>query len=84
MIILLLFCLVLLLLFLHWLNNAVQPDDSREPYVRDDDGNVWALRVAGPVDDVPNHESFIHDGTPHQNPAVREWLMWGNRWNQQT
>ena len=42
--------------------------DNREPYLRDSKGQVWALKVG----DGTSHEEFIHDGTPHQNPAVRE------------
>ncbi len=64
---------ILLVLVMVAMDNATSTPDNREPYVRDERGNVWALRVAGPAGDVPNHESFIHDGTPHQNPAVREW-----------
>ncbi len=42
--------------------------DNREPYMRDGRGLVWALKVG----DGTSHEEFIHEGTPHQNPAVRE------------
>ncbi|MEZ4865318.1 MAG: hypothetical protein R3C14_28675 [Caldilineaceae bacterium] len=76
--ILLLLFLVLVAVGLGWLNHASSPDDNREPYLRDDAGQVWALYVAGPVGDVPSHERFIHDGTPHQNPAVRDYV--GTRW----
>jgi hypothetical protein len=68
--------LVLMIIVWAWIDSATSTPDNREPYVRDDDGKVWALRVAGPVGDVPNHEAFIHDGTPHQNPAVREYSGW--------
>lgn len=71
--------MVLLLLILqNWLHNLTTPDDNREPYLRDEFGNVWALYVAGPVDNLPNHETYIHDGTPHQNPAVNTYT--GIRW----
>ena len=70
---LLLLLILLLFAFLNWLHNLTTPDDNREPYLRDEFGNVWALYVAGPVGDVPNHEAFIHDGTPHQNPAVNTY-----------
>jgi hypothetical protein len=43
-------------------------EDDREPYLRNSKGKIWALVVEDDVD----HEAFIHDGTPHQNPAVRE------------
>ena len=67
--------LVLIVAILVMLANMMTaaPDDNREPYVRDEGGGALALRVAGPVDDVPQHESFIHDGTAHQNPAVRDY-----------
>ena len=42
--------------------------DNREPYLRDSKGQVWAIKVG----DGTSHEEFIHHGTPHQNPAVRE------------
>lgn len=73
---------VLLVLGLMVLLNALStigtPNDNRESYARDGQGRVWALYVAGPVGDVPNHERFIHDGTPHQNPAVNSYtaLSW--------
>lgn len=67
-----------LLLLLQWLSNLGVPDDNREPYLREPSGAVLALYVAGPVGDVPTHERFIHDGTAHQNPAVRSYT--GTRW----
>ncbi len=77
---LILLALALLALFLvaHWIGNVGTPNDTREPYLRDASGNALALYVAGPVDDVPQHESFIHDGTAHQNPAVNNYTAW--RW----
>ncbi len=54
-------------------------EDEREEYARDVDGNVLAFVVSGEErDDLPGtfataeHEDFIHDGTPHQNPVVIE------------
>lgn len=44
--------------------------DNREPYLRDRNGNALALLCVGPNGDVPNHEGIVHDGTPHQNPAI--------------
>jgi len=67
-----------LMILLNWLSNIATPDDNREPYARDGQGRVWALYVAGPVGEVPNHENFIHDGTPHQNPAVNSYTAF--RW----
>ncbi len=63
-------CVVLLLTLLS--GSGGKPVDSREPYLRDRQGHVWALLVGPGV----NHEQFIHDGTPHQNPAVREETRW--------
>jgi hypothetical protein len=57
------------------LDHGTRPADNREPYMRDAGGQVWALKVG----DGTSHEEFIHDGTPHQNPAVREetrWRLW--------
>ena len=65
---------VLFLIIANWLDNLGTPDDNREPYVRDEQGRIWALYVSGPVNDVPDHERFIHDGTPHQNPAVHSYM----------
>ncbi|MCB0129067.1 MAG: hypothetical protein KDE58_42670, partial [Caldilineaceae bacterium] len=76
--VLLFICAGLFLILANWLNSLGTPDDSREPYLRDAAGGVLALYVAGPVGDVPAHERFIHDGTAHQNPAVREYT--GLRW----
>ncbi len=64
----LLVCIVLVLLS----GNGGHPTDNREPYLRDRHGHVWALCV-GPG---ATHEDYIHDGTPHQNPAVREEGRW--------
>jgi hypothetical protein len=61
-------CIVLVLLS----GNGGKQTDSREPYLRDKHGHVWALKVA---EGTP-HEDYIHDGTPHQNPAVREETRW--------
>ena len=61
-------CIVLVLLS----GNGGHPTDNREPYARDRRGHVWALKVA---EGTP-HEDYIHDGTPHQNPAVREETRW--------
>jgi hypothetical protein len=72
--VLLVLLVLLLVIFLNWLNNLTTPGDNREPYLRDESGKVWALYVAGPVGDVPNHEAYIHDGTPHQNPAVNTYI----------
>lgn len=54
--------------------------DNREPMMRDKDGNAIMLKVTGDIDeiggidyaDTPNHEDYVHDGTPHRNPVVRE------------
>jgi hypothetical protein len=46
--------------------------DTREPYLRDRSGRVFALKVGPGV----SHEDYIHDGTPHQNPAVLEEGRW--------
>ena len=62
-----------LLMVAHGIGNATTPNDTREPYLRDNAGNPLALYVAGPAGDVPQHESFIHDGTAHQNPAVNDY-----------
>lgn len=51
------------------------PKDNREPYLRNSMGLSYALMVRGPVDNVPNHEDFIHDGTPHQNPVVKRDII---------
>lgn len=50
-----------------WLLWGGYPDDDREEYVRDADGRILALRVG----EGSSHEDYIHDGTPHQNPAMR-------------
>lgn len=71
--IILLLLLFTFIILMAWFSQASTPEDNREPYVRDATGAVMALYVAGPVADVPNHESYIHDGTAHQNPAVREY-----------
>ena len=42
-----------------------QRKDDRQPYIRNSNGLAYALMVRGPVGRVPNHEQFIHDGTPH-------------------
>src|SRR5437868_3383991 len=49
-----------------------KPTDSREPYLHDHSGHVWALKV-GPV---VNPEDYIHDSTPYQNPAITEEGRW--------
>ncbi len=72
LVLLLLFVLAMLMLA-NWIGNAGTPEDSREPYVRDAAGRPLALYVAGPAGAVPQHESFIHDGTAHQNPAVNDY-----------
>lgn len=64
--------LVLILLLTLCSGNGAKPVDNREPYLRDSSGQVWALLVGPGV----NHEQYIHDGTPHQNPAVREEWRW--------
>jgi hypothetical protein len=64
----LLFCILLVVLS----GNGGHPTDNREPYLRDNRGHIWALKVA---EGTP-HEDFIHDGTAHQNPAVREEGRW--------
>jgi hypothetical protein len=52
--------------------NGGKPEDNREPYLRDKAGHVYAIQI-GPG---AAHEDYIHDGTPHQNPAVREEGRW--------
>lgn len=51
-------------------DNIGTPGDNREPYARNDAGQVMALMVRGEPGNVPSHEDYIHDGTAHQNPAV--------------
>ncbi len=72
MIIVLLFVLFLVLVLSFAAGQAAKPTDNREPYLRDNAGHVWAL-VVGPD---TTHEDYIHDGTPHQNPAVRSEWRW--------
>lgn len=60
--------LVLVLVFSLLVAPGTKQADNREPYARDAKGQVWALKVG----DGEPHERYIHDGTPHQNPAVRE------------
>ncbi len=67
-----LFVLVILIILALASGNGGKPADSREPYLRDRNGHVWALCI-GPG---TTHEDYIHDGTPHQNPAVREEGRW--------
>lgn len=53
--------------------------DSREPYIRNKDGQIVALRIHGFVGNLPNHEQYIHNGIAHQNPAVEDGIggfMW--------
>lgn len=69
--ILILFLLAIVLLA-YLSSGSGKPSDTREPYLRDRSGNVFALKVGPGV----NHEQFIHDGTPHQNPAVRDEGRW--------
>ena len=67
--------IVLVVLFISILgavDKSGKPTDSREPYARDARGRVWALKVGEGV----SHEEYIHDGTPHQNPAVRTETRW--------
>jgi hypothetical protein len=67
------FCLTIFSL----LSSFGRAQDNREPYVRAG-RDVLALRVVGEVGDVPDHTRYIHDGTPHQNPAVR--TVYGLKW----
>ena len=46
--------------------------DNREPYARDSRGQIWALKVGAGTP----HEDYIHDGTPHQNPAMTTETRW--------
>lgn len=73
---LLLVAALCLMAFLNWLNKG--PEDNREPYIRNANGQALALYVAGPANDLPQHESFIHDGSAHQNPAVYNYIK--TRW----
>ncbi len=63
--------LVCLLIF-SMLATGPRKADSREPYMRDGKGHVWAIKVG----EGTSHEEFIHDGTPHQNPAMRYETRW--------
>ena len=71
------FLIVLILMALFVAYNFNIAKDTREPYLRKGK-NIFALRVLGEVGDVPDHTRFIHNGTPHQNPAVRE--IFGVQW----
>ena len=52
------------------LKDLWSPRDSREPLMRDENGEVIALCVEGWLGNLPQHEDFIHDGIPHRNPLV--------------
>jgi hypothetical protein len=67
--------IVVVIVFSLLVARGTKQTDNREPYMRDAQGAVWALKVG----EGTSHEEFIHDGTPHQNPAVREetrWRLW--------
>jgi len=70
--IVILFAILLGILIFSMLAVGTRPVDSREPYLRDAKGRVWALKVG----EGESHENYIHDGTPHQNPAVRYETRW--------
>lgn len=72
-----------LAIFLFFIASLFQSTDNREPYQRDAQGRVLALRIHGIEGNLPSHEMFIHDGTGHQNPAVYSG-MGGFLWLQQT
>ncbi len=72
MIVVLIIVLLLILALSIAAGQRAKPVDSREPYLRDRSGHVWALLVGPGV----NHEDYIHSDVPHQNPAVREETRW--------
>ena len=67
--------LVVVLIFSLLTAPGTKQIDNREPYMRDSKGQVWAIKVG----DGTSHTEFIHDGTSHQNPAVKQetrWRLW--------
>ena len=82
--------IIIVLLFLRKVDMWISPKDTREPYFRNEDGAVMAVKIQGQQGSLPSHEEFMHNGLPHQNPLVQIrqvvnfWKFWSPIYNEET
>lgn len=54
--------------------------DNREPYIRNEYGQVLTLRVEGDLGSGEVHKRYIHRNIPHQNPTIDQDRVWVKGW----